>query len=138
MFTYEHKVQYYETDQMGIVHHSNYIRWFESARIEFLNALGISYAAMEEHGIISPVLHVECDYKDMVRFGDTVVITADIVKYNGVKLDLTYTVTDKSTGKLRTTGLSKHCFLHKDGKPMSLKRELPELDQLLMIDMEQV
>ena len=45
---YEHKVQYYETDQMGIVHHSNYIRWFEEARVDFLDQVDMSYARMEE------------------------------------------------------------------------------------------
>lgn len=49
---YEHKTQYYETDQMGIIHHSNYIRWFEEARIEFMNQCGFSYAQMEKDGII--------------------------------------------------------------------------------------
>ena len=45
---YEHKTQYYETDQMGIIHHSNYIRWFEEARIDFMDHCGFSYAQMEK------------------------------------------------------------------------------------------
>ena len=55
---YQHKVQYYETDQMGIVHHSNYIRWFEEARTDYMERLGIGYEKMEEQGILSPVLSV--------------------------------------------------------------------------------
>ena len=55
---YIHKVQYYETDQMGIVHHSNYIRWFEEARIDLLEQLGIGYDMIEKEGIISPVIGV--------------------------------------------------------------------------------
>ena len=51
-----HKVQYYETDQMGVVHHSNYIRWFEEARAEWMEAVGLPYAQLEAEGIASPVL----------------------------------------------------------------------------------
>ena len=60
MHEYLHKVQYYETDQMKVVHHSNYIRWMEEARIAFLDAIGVSYAELETRGIISPVLSVDC------------------------------------------------------------------------------
>ena len=51
---YRHIVQYYETDKMGITHHSNYIRWMEEARIDFLSQIGWSYAKLEEEGIIFP------------------------------------------------------------------------------------
>ena len=56
MEAYTHKVLYYETDQMGIVNHSNYIRWFEEARTDFMEQLGMGYAEMEKEGIVSPVL----------------------------------------------------------------------------------
>ena len=64
---YTHRVQYYETDQMGIVHHSNYIRWFEEARIDWMRHCGISYREMEKQGIIVPVLGVEATYRQMVH-----------------------------------------------------------------------
>ena len=69
MEIYRHKTQYYETDQMGIVHHSNYIRWFEEARTDFLEKLGMGYDRMEAEVIISPVLSVSCEYKTMTYFG---------------------------------------------------------------------
>lgn len=47
-FFYTHKAQYYETDQMGIVHHSNYIRWFEEARVDFFEKIGCSYKDIED------------------------------------------------------------------------------------------
>ena len=59
---YRHIVQYYETDKMGITHHSNYIRWMEEARIDFLSKIGWNYAKLEEEGIISPVVAVDCIY----------------------------------------------------------------------------
>ena len=125
MIPYEHKAQYYETDQMGIVHHSNYIRWFESARMDLMKQLGISYKRMEEAGIISPVLGVSCEYKSMVHFDDEVLIEAKVSSYNGIKLSLNYTVTDKLSGELKTVGSSSHCFLNTQGKPVSLKKTAP-------------
>ena len=63
MKVYEHKVQYYETDKMQITHHSNYIRFMEEARIDFLDQIGWGYDKMEEQGILSPVVGVTCEYK---------------------------------------------------------------------------
>ena len=71
---FERKANYYETDQMGIVHHSNYIRWFEEARLYYMEAIGLPYELMEEAGIFIPVLGVSCDYKVSVRFAETVCI----------------------------------------------------------------
>ena len=51
---YRHLVQYYETDQMGVVHHSNYIRWFEEARVFFMDQMGFGYDKMEKSGVIQP------------------------------------------------------------------------------------
>lgn len=134
---YEHQAQYYETDQMGIIHHSNYIRWFESARIWYMNQIGVDYREMEESGIISPVLSVQCTYKSMVHFGDVVEIVPKVEKYNGVKLELSYQVLDKQSGELRTTGTSSHCFLDKDGRPLSLKKASPVFDAAFRAALEQ-
>lgn len=129
MKKYEHQAQYYETDQMGIIHHSNYIRWFESARIWYMKQIGVDYAEMEKSGIISPVLEVNCVYKSMVRFGDVVEILPKVEKYNGVKLELSYQIRDKETGEVRTLGRSGHCFLNQEGRPVSLKKASPVFDR---------
>ena len=63
MELYKHTVQYYETDKMGITHHSNYIRWMEEARVDFLNKIGWGFDRLEDLGMISPVTEVECKYK---------------------------------------------------------------------------
>lgn len=133
---YEHKVQYYETDQMGIVHHSNYIRWFEEARVDYLDRIGLGYDVMEATGILSPVLAVTCEYKSMARFKDTVMITPQITEYTGAKLSLFYTVTDKATGEVRCTGTSRHCFLTRENKVLSLKRARPEFHEIICEAME--
>ena len=91
----EHLVQYYETDQMGVVHHSNYIRWFEEARTKLFEDIGLGYKGMEEMGIISPVVGLTAKYKTMAKYCDTVVIRAEITRYTGVRFDIKYTVFDR-------------------------------------------
>jgi acyl-CoA thioester hydrolase len=127
---YFHKTQYYETDQMGIIHHSNYIRWFEEARVDLLEQLGVGYDKIEALGILSPVLGISCDYQQMTHFGETVQIEASILEYNGIRLRIGYTVLDED-GAVRATGASRHCFLTRQGQPLSLKRSFPEIDAIL-------
>ncbi len=124
---YKHKVQYYETDQMRIVHHSNYIRWFEEARTDFLEKSGFSYAWMEEHGIVIPVLGVSAEYRQMVHYGDEVFVLPTVVQFNGLKLGLRYEIRNVRSGELTTTGTSSHCFLDADYRPLRLKKEFPEV-----------
>lgn len=133
---YKHKVQYYETDQMGIVHHSNYIRWFEEARIDFMEQMGIGYEEMEKQGILSPVLGAEATYLRMVRFGDTVVIRTKIQHYNGIKLTIAYEVYNEKTEMICCKGVTNHCFLTRMGKPISLKRDLIGFHDVLAKELE--
>jgi acyl-CoA thioester hydrolase len=116
---------------MGIAHHSNYIRWFEEARVDYLESLGFGYKAMEEHGIISPVISVECQYKKMSHFGDVLAIHTRVESYNGVKLYIRYEITDNATGELRAIGKSGHCFLDSKGGICLLKKSNPEFHQCL-------
>ena len=58
MFTYIRKTHYHETDQMGFIHHSNYVKWMEEARVAFMDEIGLSYRSLEEGGIVSPVTGV--------------------------------------------------------------------------------
>lgn len=125
---YERPVYYYETDRMDCVHHSNYVRWFEEARIHLMHVSGFSYESLEESGIVSPVLRVEVDYKTMARFGETVVIDTAIEGYTGTRITFTYTVRDKATGATRCTGRTFHCFLGASGRPVSLRKALPDYD----------
>ena len=127
---YEHKVQYYETDQMGIVHHSNYIRWFEEARTDFMEQAGLPYEGLEETGIASAIVDVNAKYHSMVRFGDTVAIITKLFQYTGAAMRFRYEVRDKMSGELRCTGETRQCFV-KDNKLVSLKRSSPEYDNFL-------
>lgn len=129
---YTRNIAYYETDQMGIVHHSNYIRWFEEARIDFLEKIGLPYSKMEEEGILIPVLSAACEYKYAMRFGQRFQITLRIVSFTGVKFHVLYEVTDADTGKLHATGESGHCFVTNDMLPIRMKKEHPDIYRILM------
>lgn len=127
---YRHKVQYYETDQMGVVHHSNYIRWFEEARTDFMEQMGMGYDEMERRGLVSPVLSVEADYLRMVYFGESVTIETKIREYNGIKMTVEYEIVDDKTAMVHCRGLTKHCFLNGKGRPVSLKKDFPDFHEM--------
>ncbi len=131
MREYTHRVQYYETDRMGITHHSNYIRWMEEARIDFLDQLGWSYRRLEETGIMSPVIAVDCRYRTATTFDDRIRIQVGVKEFRGVKLTLAYTMTRETDGALVLEGTSEHCFLDAQGRPVRLKKEYPEFYRAL-------
>ena len=126
--TYERPVYYYETDRMDCVHHSNYIRGFEEARIHFMRELQFSYEGLEARGVLSPVLKAEAEYRTMCRFGETVLVEVGIESYTGTRITFAYRVCDRESGALRCEGKTFHCFL-KDGRPVSLKKAVPEYDE---------
>ena len=127
---YLHIDQYYETDKMGITHHSNYIRWMEEARVDFLSQIGWEFAKLEAMGIVSPVLTVSCDYKLPTRFSDKVYIKVTVKEYKGVKLFLNYEMKNEE-GRIVCTGTTSHAFLNTEGKPIRMKQEFPELFETL-------
>ncbi len=131
MNKYEHKTQYYETDQMGCIHHSNYIRWFEEARVDLLEQLGCGYDKMEQMGIISPVIGLSCEYKKLTMFGETVEIITKMTGFTGIKFTIAYKIMEKNSGEIRCTGETRHCFLDREGKPIRLKTQYPEIHRLL-------
>lgn len=131
MKEYKHTVQYYETDKMGISHHSNYIRWMEEARVDFLNQIGWSYAKFEEEGIISPVASVECVFKKPTTFPDEVYIAVSVAEYNGVKIVFKY-IMKNAKGEVVAEGKSSHCFIGANQQIMMIKKAKPELHETMM------
>lgn len=125
-FEYERKINYYETDRMGIVHHSNYIRFMEEARCKMLENYDFPYSAFEEKGVMIPVLGVNCSFKHHVTFNDEIIIKPYIKEFNGVRLTMGYTITNKITGELVLTGETKHCFTDMNLKPIRLQNKIPE------------
>lgn len=131
MEDYIRKVQYHETDKMGITHHSNYIKWMEEARVFFLDSIGCGYKTLEERGVISPVIGIECSYKRPTTFGDEVKIHVVFTDYTGVMFTVYYIMTDTQTGETVLEGKSYHCFVTPGGRPVSIRRKYPDLDAIL-------
>lgn len=127
---YQHKVQYYETDKMGITHHSNYIRWMEEARTAFLEEIGWPYDKLEEQGVISPVVSVNCQYKQSSTFPDLITISVAVIACKGAKLVLSYRMTNQ-LGQEVCLAQSEHGFVSRDGRPVRLKTVYPDFYQHL-------
>lgn len=127
---YKHTVQYYETDKMGITHHSNYIRWMEEARVDFLKSTGFGYDKLEEMGIISPVVTVECKYKKTTTFPEDIYIDVRVEEFRGIRLKLAY-IMKRENGEVVFEGNSSHCFLNAQGAPIRVDVELPEFYRIL-------
>lgn len=126
-YIYKRKAQYHETDQMAVIHHSNYFRWLEEARVEFLKDLGTPYKEFEAKGIISPIVDVSAKYIKPITFEDTAYIYMDITKYNGVKLSIEYHITNQND-ELCVIATTTSCFV-KDNQVCSLKRVEKEFDE---------
>ena len=131
MTNYIHKVQYYETDKMGVTHHSNYVRWMEEARVDFLDKIGYGYRKLEEDGIISPVLAVECAFKAPTVFDDKVEIEVGVKEFRGVRLTIGYTMRKLPSREVVLTGTTRHCFVDPNGHPIILEHSFPDFAQKL-------
>lgn len=118
---------YYETDKMAVVHHSNYLRWLEEARLDFLSQAGLPYDKMEKDGIMIPVLSASCQYKYAVRFNDTVCIKMKLEDFTGLKFKISYRVTDKETGEIRLIAETAHFFVDNNFKPIRIKNAAPKI-----------
>ena len=132
MYVLERKINYYDTDKMGIVHHSNYIRFFEEARCALLEKAELPYDLMEEKGIMSPVLGVSCKYKQHVTFGDIIEIHTYIKEFSGVKFTVGYEIYNKKTNALCVSGESNHCFTDSNLKPLNLKKHFNDVYEKFM------
>ena len=129
MFVYKHKVQYYETDRMGVTHHSNYIRFMEEARVAYLDAIGASYARIEEEGVISPVIEVSGRYMHTTTFDDLIEAEVFVKSMTTFKLKIGYTF--RCRGEVVFEGWSLHCFLDREGRPVEIDSRYPQFKSQL-------
>lgn len=129
---YTRNVNYYETDGMKVVHHSNYIRYLEEARCEFLKQIGLPYEKIEEMGFMIPVLEVNCKYKMPAKFGTIMNIEVKIKSFDGIKLAIAYTITEEKTGSIIVEAETKHCFTNQNMRPISLKKENKHIYETLI------
>ena len=135
MEIWKHKIQYYETDKMGVTHHSNYIRWMEEARVDFMEKIGWSYTILEENGIISPVTSIECKYVAGTTFAETISVETSIEELKNVKVRINYVMKNEE-GKIVCKGASEHCFLDSNGTFISIAKKFPGFYEALSCSME--
>ena len=132
---YKRRANYYETDMMGIVHHSNHIRYFEEARLDYMKSFGCDVLEMETEGIIIPNVDAYAKYYIPVRFGEEVDIEVSLTTFNGIKMEYTFTMR-KQNGELAAEGHTMHCFVKSNFRPISLKKAFPEYYQKLLAHLE--
>lgn len=124
---YQRRVYYYETDKMQIVHHSNYIRMFEEARIWFFNKIGLRYSNLEEMGLWIPVIEVNCKYKNSLRYDEKFFVDVKIVEYNGCRMKIGYVIYKEDMKTVAAEGYSSHCFTDPNMKLLRVKKAFPEI-----------
>jgi len=127
MIIYSRKIKYYETDRMGVTHHSNYIRFMEEARLELLESIGCNYLRMENEGVISPVVSVDCNFKKSTTYMDTIDIHVKIIEFTGVRLRFEYLMINPGDNSVVCTAVSEHCFVDSNFKPINLKKTRHDL-----------
>lgn len=127
---YTRKVNYYETDRMQIVHHTNYIRYFEEARIDFMDRIGCNVRELENLGLIIPNIDAYAKYMYSLKFDDVFTVHTHPVKFTGVKMKFEYGIYLED--KLAAEGFSTHCFVNRSYKPVSIKHSHPDIFNRLL------
>lgn len=120
-------VRYAETDQMGIVHHSNYPVWFEAGRTDFFKKIGISYSSIETKGVILPLYEINCKFISPAKYEDEVLVISGIKDITRVRLSFSYQVLNVCSKKLIATGETMHAWTDKDLKPVNAEKNIPDI-----------
>jgi len=115
------RVRYAETDQMGIVYHSNYLIWMEVGRVEYFRAAGIRYRDMErQDGILLAVVEANCRYVSPARYDDEVIIHTSIAEATPRMVHLQYLMRNAETSQKLAEGFTRHIFLSREMRPTRL------------------
>ena len=109
-----HKVNFYDTDAMAVVHHANYIRWFEIGRVEFLREAGITLTEMMADGYVFPIVDVSAKYVSSAHFDDVLVIETIPTALTKAKMAFDYRIFRENDGTLLVTGHTQNVFTLKE------------------------
>jgi acyl-CoA thioester hydrolase len=122
------RVIYGDTDQMGVVYHANYFRYFELSRIEYLHARGASYRDLEREGLALPVVEVTASYKAPARYEDLLLVRPRVSEVKRVSLSFTYEIfREGGPDTPLCTGRTVHACVNREGKPTRLPEALVRL-----------
>lgn len=120
-------VRYAETDQMGIVHHSNYAVWFEAARTDFLKQIGFSYGGIEEKGVLLPLYELNTKFKKPALYEDEVIIKTRLEKITKVRIIFSYTAIREKDSTVLATGETMHAWTDRNMRPVNAESLVPEV-----------
>ena len=120
-------VRYAETDKMGIVHHSVYPIWYELARTDLSKKVGFPYSKMEEVGLMTPLVELNCKYFSPAYYDDELIVTATVSKLTPARIVFYYEVFRKDSNKPINTGYTVHAIVSRDMKPINTKKLFPEI-----------
>lgn len=126
------RVRYAETDRMDVVYHSNYLVWFETARILMLDEIGMPYSEIEARGLFLPVLTVSAEYKSPARFDDQLEIHLFMKKKPRARMHFDYEV--RRGDELLAIGQSSHGFMDRSGKGQRPPEDLVKLMEAAWIE----
>ncbi|MGI6084133.1 MAG: acyl-CoA thioesterase [Acetivibrionales bacterium] len=125
-------VRYAETDQMGVVHHSVYPVWFECGRTDYIKHFGISYDQLERFGLMLPLVRVSCEYKNPLKYGDSVLVKTRLIKATRVRLIIGYDIYAENRDLFCGKGITEHAWTGSDLKPVDISKYKPELYKKLL------
>ena len=121
-------VRYAETDRMGIVHHSVYPIWYELARTDLSKQVGFPYSKMEEIGLFTPLVELNCKYFSPATYDDDLVVTATVSKLTPARVVFSYEVfKENNMDKPINIGYTVHAIVNKDMKPINTKKLFPNI-----------
>jgi len=123
--------RYAETDQMGIVHHSNYTVWFEAGRTDFLKKAGASNTSIEARGVSLPLYGMNCRYKSPARYEDEIMIVTRLKQVSHIRLCFSYQVLNAADHKLLATGETMHAWTDRALKPVDAEKAVPDIYSML-------
>ena len=121
MITIRDKVRFVETDMMGVVHHANYLRWFEMGRVAYLRACGITLGELMDAGVVFPITEVKATYKNSCTFDDDFEVQVRMSAFNKAKMEFTYKVIRLRDGAVAVEGHTRNVFTDKEGRIIRLE-----------------
>ena len=124
-------VRYAETDQMGVVHHSNYAIWFEVGRTDFLKDIGLSYSKIEANGVMFPLYELQCKFIASAKYEDEITIITTLKSISRSRVCFSYQVRISKDNKLIATGETMHAWTNKAMKPINAQKIVPEIFSVL-------
>lgn len=124
-------VRYAETDQMGIVHHSNYPVWYEAGRTDYIKKMGLPYSKIEEKGLLLPLIELKCCYKGYARYEDEILVKTRVNDMTYTRIVFGYEIYRNKGEKPINIGETIHAWTTRELKPVNIRKYMPDVYELM-------